>query len=94
MSFKKLTGVFLLLLIVGIATATAWNQCFVQDGVTISFENTFVKLENKAPEHRTVVFTVVFLDGTMLEMQQITVDPNSTETKSYGQFIKNVVPCY
>jgi hypothetical protein len=93
MKLKKTLGIMLLLLIFGIVAAVAYDYCFVVDGVTISKNGTYVIFENKADSYRTVVYTVVFTDGTTREREQYTVSANSTERKGYGKRIKDVDPC-
>ena len=94
MNFKRLISIFLVLLIAGIAVVTAWDRCFVSDGVSISYEKKKVKLENSAPEYRTVLFTVIFTDDTKAEYQQYTVNANSTREITYAKRIKSVAPCW
>ena len=94
MNLKKQVSIFLVLLVVGIATVVAYDYCFVADGVTISKSGTYVIFENKADDYRTVIYTVVFTDKTKAEYEQYTVSAKNTERKNYGKQIKTVDPCW
>jgi hypothetical protein len=97
MNLKKSVSIILVLLVIGIAAVTAWEQCFVAHGVSIGHDGYNVILDNLTNEVVTVTFTVVMEDDSEHKYQNKAVGANSIATFKYasgGNNIKNVVPCW